>query len=1026
MKSDPRGPLAVRALAPRTLVLSAIVLATLLLGLLGPAGTATAAPAQTELLPPPGSVLTADELASFEFASSTTGCEAGLANAEELLQLLSCGERIIGDSFSDSLDVGTPANMVRVELIVDDPAAVVATLESIGAFAVDSASNVVNASIKIDDIQTVSALEGVQDMVVPRGGASAVVGQHIELQNIAAALQQYPDLDGSGVTVGLMSDSWDCFSRLGFGNDYALDVAQGELPPPSRVTVVRDAPDLGFSCNGRTDETRGMAQIVFDTAPNANYLVHTALGGKASFANAFRTLRDLGADVIIDDFSYFNQAIYQDDVVALAVEEVAASGVAVVTHAGNNGPYGFATETWTDTDGDNWLEFAPGDEWMSLEIPEGREGRYTLLWDDPYYSVTNRVSDTNLDLYLYQNGSLVSSSTRDNRTGDPYEVILHTNNSSSTTFDLRVRRSSGPVPGALTILPQNIGNPQFEYDGAPTISGHSNSPYSLSTGAVRFNLTLAFGHTENAPMSYSGVGGVELRFDRNGNSISEVRQEPDAMFVHGINTTFFGTDVAQDDDDYPNFFGTSAAAPNAGGLVVLMKQAVLSATPDAMFECIRSTSADMSTPGFDFISGAGFADGLAAVACIRGDVLPTPTPTPNPTSNPTPVPPAGPCVLADEVSQVKSADPGGSLTCTIEVPANATSLDVGISGGTGDADLYVQFGSAPATQQVNGPDPTNNNSSTYCAAWVDGNNSDCAFTNPAEGTWYVTVADYNSTGFQNVDVVGDWAAGGSPVVPTPTSVPSSGGCVLADGVSQQVSASTGGSVTCTIEVPANATALDVGIDGGSGEADLYVQFGSAPATQQVDGSDPTVNNSTTYCTLWANGNTEDCSFTNPAAGTWYVTVADYNNSSFDNVNVVGDWTASGSPGLPTPTPVPPVAGSCDDANIVTWTLPTAAGGSTERCSFLLPAGVSSLTITMDGPTSSSSNEADLYVQRGSAPSVITSGNPVESIDATSCTWWRDGNTETCTFTNPQAGTWHILVADYNSSGFSGISVDIAW
>jgi hypothetical protein len=38
-----------------------------------------------------------------------------------------------------------------------------------------------------------------------------------------------------------------------------------------------------------------------------------------------------------------------------------------------------------------------------------------------------------------------------------------------------------------------------------------------------------------------------------------------------------------------------------------------------------------------------------------------------------------------------------ALNYTMVVPAGATGLSFAISGGTGDADLYVKFGSAPTT-----------------------------------------------------------------------------------------------------------------------------------------------------------------------------------------------------------------------------------------------------------------------------------------------------------------------------------------
>jgi hypothetical protein len=61
-----------------------------------------------------------------------------------------------------------------------------------------------------------------------------------------------------------------------------------------------------------------------------------------------------------------------------------------------------------------------------------------------------------------------------------------------------------------------------------------------------------------------------------------------------------------------------------------------------------------------------------------------------------------------------------------------------------------------------------------------------------------------------------------------------------------------------ITVPAGASALTVTIRGGSGDVDLYVSDGSVPTTANFD------------CRSWNGGNDEDCEFTNPAAGTWFI------------------------------------------------------------------------------------------------------------------------------------------------------------
>jgi hypothetical protein len=84
-------------------------------------------------------------------------------------------------------------------------------------------------------------------------------------------------------------------------------------------------------------------------------------------------------------------------------------------------------------------------------------------------------------------------------------------------------------------------------------------------------------------------------------AIPEIRLKPEIVAPDGANTTFFGgRDV--EFDGFPNFFGTSAAAPHAAAVAALMLQAVPSTTPQIVYETLETTALDMGPPGFDFDS----------------------------------------------------------------------------------------------------------------------------------------------------------------------------------------------------------------------------------------------------------------------------------------------------------------------------------------------------------------------------------------------------------------------------------------
>jgi vibriolysin len=74
---------------------------------------------------------------------------------------------------------------------------------------------------------------------------------------------------------------------------------------------------------------------------------------------------------------------------------------------------------------------------------------------------------------------------------------------------------------------------------------------------------------------------------------------------------------------------------------------------------------------------------------------------------------------------------GVSSDYTYTIPSGTTKLVVATSGGTGDADLYVNVGAAPTT-------------TTYtCRPYTGTNNETCTFTNPAAGSvYYINVRAY--------------------------------------------------------------------------------------------------------------------------------------------------------------------------------------------------------------------------------------------------------------------------------------------
>ncbi len=208
-------------------------------------------------------------------------------------------------------------------------------------------------------------------------------------------------------------------------------------------------------------------------------------------------------------------------------------------------------------------------------------------------------------------------------------------------------------------------------------------------------------------------------------------------------------------------------------------------------------------------------------------------------------------VLANGVTVSNlSAATGVYLKYTMVVPAGATGLKFVQSGGTGDSDMYVKFGSAPTDTVYD------------CRPYVSGNAETCNIATAQGGTYYIYLKAYAA--FSGVSLTGSYSTGST-----------CGGTVLCSGTAVALpSVATGGvSSNYTLVVPSGKTSAVISISGGTGDADLYVNLGSAPTT-------------TTYtCRPYTTGNAETCTFNSPTAGTYYINVRAY--AGYSGVSLTG-------------------------------------------------------------------------------------------------------------------------------------------
>ncbi|MBC7857052.1 MAG: hypothetical protein IAF94_26780, partial [Pirellulaceae bacterium] len=238
--------------------------------------------------------------------------------------------------------------------------------------------------------------------------------------------------DGSGVKVGVLSDSYN--SLLGA----ATDNGTGDLPG---VQVVQDS-------NG-TDEGRAMLQLVHDVAPGAGLVFATANGGEANFAQNIRELVGVpySVDVIVADVGYPAEPMFQDGIIAQAVDDVVANaGVAYFAAAGNAADQSYeSTNIEFDIDPLGFGPFGPAkcydfnpspfvaDFRQFITLQHGQSILLSLQWDDPFYTATG--VDTDLDISLVRrNSNVVFAGSYNENVIDqnPSEVFGFTNDTAAT------------------------------------------------------------------------------------------------------------------------------------------------------------------------------------------------------------------------------------------------------------------------------------------------------------------------------------------------------------------------------------------------------------------------------------------------------------------------------------------------------------------------------------------------------------------------------------------------------------------
>ncbi|MDH3321991.1 MAG: S8 family peptidase [Flavobacteriaceae bacterium] len=383
--------------------------------------------------------------------------------------------------------------------------------------------------------------------------------------------------DGSGISIGVISDSYDVepFTNV---SKAAVDVLNGDLP--EGVEVIMEGEE------GSSDEGRAMAQIIHDIAPGAHIGFHTGSLSPRIFQLAIDEFDALGYNLIVDDLTFITEPFFKKSNIVLAIENFASKpGNMHFTAAGNFGKIAYQSvfDSSTNTPSTNFLTagslahvFGINPEDGSQDVMQKistKEGIYTIVlqwYEDQASQENNAGAATDLDINIVDvQGNLLVGNNRISLYGDSTEVLFFQSLGDQEAYIMISSASGAPVsqlPFRYIVFRSN-GLELLEYnEGAPTISGHAM--YSNAVGAVDYRKAQ---NPEAQP--FSSHGGMLT----NQQPVNVAFAAPDGV---NINVSTFKNDV--EPDDYPNFFGTSAAAPHAAASMALLMSALPSWYPQGL------------------------------------------------------------------------------------------------------------------------------------------------------------------------------------------------------------------------------------------------------------------------------------------------------------------------------------------------------------------------------------------------------------------------------------------------------------
>ncbi|MGC8741865.1 MAG: CARDB domain-containing protein [Candidatus Sumerlaeaceae bacterium] len=536
-------------------------------------------------------------------------------------------------------------------------------------------SNVVTVALGSDeDLQAIAAIpEVVRIRPAYKGRSNVGVA---ESQGVKAhrvdTLRSSRFLDGASQKVGILSDSFAFGPPVRRPDTEPPQNTPGTLRNskpqlmgelPAEVELLADDANVFWPSWTPGDEGEAMAELIYDIAPGAKLAFHTAEPDFLRMAQGILALRSAGCTIITDDYTYYDEPWFMESPVSTAIASVIRSGTAYFTCAGNSSDSGIRlsyqdanpgvtdNESWPATEADLAVWGSGYGPYLPITFTPDSEITLVLQWNQPWETFSPSTGGAQVDLDLYfmtepvppSEASLWfsysdSQGEAGSPMGDPIETLYI---SYSGTEPITAYVAVDHFHGPQNHIPQNRRTPvefwlwayRADEHGVivpvlgPTTTGHQTASGAGCVAAVRFEEAPAYDPVGHGPTSLidpewftSRGGNIQIPFNAQGRYKPRVALVPNIAAVDGCDTLLFGFDY-DDGTPFPNFFGTSAAAPNAAAVAALLRQADSKLKPADIMRILSQTAVDVTgdraAAGFDQVTGAGLVDAWAAIGKIR-------------------------------------------------------------------------------------------------------------------------------------------------------------------------------------------------------------------------------------------------------------------------------------------------------------------------------------------------------------------------------------------------------------------------